>query len=656
MPIRSNIQDNKTAFSSDILKLQSQNLENKIKIPVYQRKYTWKKTKVEQLFNDFKEHLDYVESTDSRDKVSYYLGNIVLVETTSNDKKVFEVLDGQQRLTSLYILICAIRYSFKKIYENALNNLETNDQVQQLKSYYNDIIEDLNDHILNYDNEPFLEIYFKDDRIHFSHILNNINFDENKPRNILKSHPIYTAMLTFIECIEDFLDERTKVITSGDLKDIDNQKFKELKEFMLYVTGKYSELTYTLLRSGEMEYTVFETLNDRGENLTCYDLTRNIMFGIADGWEDIHKKTQKIFDDDTDNEIDSINENCRNKQNKFVATNARKLILDSWNMFNRGKINEGNYMREFQSFIKTKNFGDTGRGGFYRKSKEQKELFLDHLKLLHDCSFSIAELINPKPGMFNNYGGSSNNSEKKELIERLSNFSHTGFKQYYSLYFALKHKKVSISILIKYIDLVEKIYINLIFTYSLSPSKIENIMSEMATEIYEHDSSNYENIYKNHYDKFKDWEGLDKEKFETLFADKNTSSGPVNYIFRRMNSQLDSGQVFRIDTGIEIEHVLPEKPELWIKGKKITKEEHKEYLNKIGNKTLLTPEKNKIVKNDPYSRKISFYNKQNFIFTNETNNRFDKKLSVNYYKDWNKDSIIKRSNAIAKHAKNIWGF
>lgn len=59
-------------------------------VPIYQRNYAWNETQIEQLIED-------IESS-NRD---YFLGNLIVNQTDNN---VYEVIDGQQRLTTLYLL------------------------------------------------------------------------------------------------------------------------------------------------------------------------------------------------------------------------------------------------------------------------------------------------------------------------------------------------------------------------------------------------------------------------------------------------------------------------------------------------------------------------------------------------------------------------
>jgi len=64
-------------------------------IPEYQRPYTWGSKNIDKMINDFKEHLKYNKNQ------QYYMGAILL--HNENDKK-FNIIDGQQRITTLLLL------------------------------------------------------------------------------------------------------------------------------------------------------------------------------------------------------------------------------------------------------------------------------------------------------------------------------------------------------------------------------------------------------------------------------------------------------------------------------------------------------------------------------------------------------------------------
>src|SRR5437667_10772583 len=78
-------------------------------IPLYQRAYAWTTEESEELFQDLIRAMDgYEESID--DAPPYFLGSIVLIKGDAPDA---QVVDGQQRLTTLTMLLAALRSLLK---------------------------------------------------------------------------------------------------------------------------------------------------------------------------------------------------------------------------------------------------------------------------------------------------------------------------------------------------------------------------------------------------------------------------------------------------------------------------------------------------------------------------------------------------------------
>ena len=67
-------------------------------IPKYQRSYAWETQNIRELYEDIKEAID--------SKANHYLGTVVLAKT--DRKQVFNIVDGQQRITTLVMFISAI--------------------------------------------------------------------------------------------------------------------------------------------------------------------------------------------------------------------------------------------------------------------------------------------------------------------------------------------------------------------------------------------------------------------------------------------------------------------------------------------------------------------------------------------------------------------
>ena len=107
-------------MSGEITYLKVEDIFNsgngKYKIPIYQRNYAWKEPQIRQLIRDI---YDYVEIGDKR---KYYIGTLVV--RPDKEKNTFEVIDGQQRLTTLSMLVAYLKKAPNNTQESEKTKLE----------------------------------------------------------------------------------------------------------------------------------------------------------------------------------------------------------------------------------------------------------------------------------------------------------------------------------------------------------------------------------------------------------------------------------------------------------------------------------------------------------------------------------------------------
>lgn len=73
-------------------------------VPDYQREYVWKEKEVQRLLEDIDEQLD---ASNNRE---YFIGMVLVAP--SQQKNHYEVIDGQQRLTTFFLMLCALKHLF----------------------------------------------------------------------------------------------------------------------------------------------------------------------------------------------------------------------------------------------------------------------------------------------------------------------------------------------------------------------------------------------------------------------------------------------------------------------------------------------------------------------------------------------------------------
>ena len=79
-------------------------------IPIYQRNYEWGEPQITQLIQDI---VDYIlKSKVSENKPKYYIGSLIAYERKLEGSVIYETIDGQQRLTTLTILLNVIKNEY----------------------------------------------------------------------------------------------------------------------------------------------------------------------------------------------------------------------------------------------------------------------------------------------------------------------------------------------------------------------------------------------------------------------------------------------------------------------------------------------------------------------------------------------------------------
>ena len=138
-------------------------------VPSYQRGYKWTKKEVIDLLNDINEFKPRVIDN-SDEKTWYCLQPIVIKEINPSSKK-FEVIDGQQRLTTIYLILHYLNQDFVENRREKLFELEYQTRMETSK-----FLEDLNEEIINETNSDFFHIsqayktiakWFEERRINF---------------------------------------------------------------------------------------------------------------------------------------------------------------------------------------------------------------------------------------------------------------------------------------------------------------------------------------------------------------------------------------------------------------------------------------------------------------------------------------------------------
>lgn len=215
-------------------------------IPKFQRDYSWDSEQWDDLWADIETMLN--EGTD------HYMGYLVL--QTSNTKSTI-IIDGQQRFTTITLIILSAIKSIQKL---ANKGLEVDDNKKRIETLMSTYIGNIDPISLEYDNILILNrnnnAYYKDYIVKLGDLkLRNTSYTEK----LMK------------KCFEWF---EQKI----------NGKYSTGREYAQFIETIVENLYFTIIKvNDEMNaFRVFETLNARGVQLSSADLLKNYLFSLVD--------------------------------------------------------------------------------------------------------------------------------------------------------------------------------------------------------------------------------------------------------------------------------------------------------------------------------------------------------------------------------------
>ncbi|CAN1211568.1 hypothetical protein TUMEXPCC7403_15300 [Tumidithrix helvetica PCC 7403] len=219
-------------------------------VPNFQRPYSWGVEEVGEMLSDVYDS-DWLESNNQNS--SYFLGSIVLSQGEESDL----VLDGQQRLTTICLLLAILKTllqqeGLEQHHVQAIDSLLTAGKILQPR-------------------KPKIKLQDIDSAIYFSLITNPLKSVSEGNGSLLSK--AVSEILEKINKYSNDLIERRKISKKDALGEM-------LKRILYNV-----ELVQIKAPSESAAFKLFETLNDRGLALNAADLIKNKLFAQCDEQE-----------------------------------------------------------------------------------------------------------------------------------------------------------------------------------------------------------------------------------------------------------------------------------------------------------------------------------------------------------------------------------
>jgi len=229
---------------------------NLIKVPDYQRNYVWKTGgEIEEFWQDLEEQFKDLKKDNN--KSGLFLGNIILCNP--DESNTFQIVDGQQRITTIFILLIAFRSWLIKLKDrrdqgkqNISNVIDTINQCLIFKNKWDGSVSGY-----RFTAASSISLVFN----HISHQ----DWDGDFPSKIKEK--AVKRQSNKIKPIYDFFSKKI-----GDLLSNEND-YAILNRTILDLT--FIKITLTDFQEA---YLFFERTNSRGKNLEVADLLKAHLF------------------------------------------------------------------------------------------------------------------------------------------------------------------------------------------------------------------------------------------------------------------------------------------------------------------------------------------------------------------------------------------
>jgi hypothetical protein len=534
-------------------------------VPIFQRSYSWGKDEVTEYWNDLSAAFQ-----DSGGE--YFLGTIVL---TYKDETTSTVIDGQQRLATTAILLAAIRDELLARGDSGRATAVQNAYLSQSDVVSGAIVPKLT---LNSEDSNFFE-----NRI----IQNNATPGPSKP-----SHELIIAAYGFF---------RLQLKKVAD--DAGTAWAQRLGQWTVFLLTK-ARAAVMEVSSDADAFLIFETLNDRGADLTIADLLKNYVFGRAGAAK-----------------LDAVRDGWMQVLGALEITAENKLFTT--------------FLRHYWSSL----HGAVRERELYKSIKERVATATqvsDFIANLHDAAVIYAAILN------------SNNDYWDELGTTvrgyLDNLLRLELEQNRPLllaalaYFTTDEKKKLLKALVSWSvrglvvggiggGTAEKAYCSAAVKIRTGAIKTTGeVLAEISSIVPSDDD------------------------FRSAFA---IARVPKANIARYFLCALEEGKKGTAEPEfvpnsneeqVNLEHVLPKRASAADWGASFNGDERKEYLHRLGNLALLQKGPNGKIGNKPFSVK-----KPQLALS-----AFELTKSIGAEANWTKETIAKRQAALADLAVKVW--
>ena len=585
-------------------------------IPLYQRQYAWSVSpQLELLWEDIERAVVRLEA-DRQAATPHFMGAIVIAQIKTFGKQVqaFEVIDGQQRLTTFQLLLAAFRdvaNAHGSVYGQEVNKLLFNDGVMETP-----------------DVERFKLWPTLTDRRSFVHLIDpaadlaTIGAAPDDVDGVVR--PAVAAHAWFKARIEEH------VIVNGEFDAFRLEKlFEALQAGLAAVSIE--------LEGGDDPQTIFETLNSRGVDLSAGDLMRNFIFQRAKGLGQEHGSlnVDKLYAEHW-LPLDRWFWRAEDTRGRQTKPRLDWLLVDHLSMKRAEVVSVEHLFESYRRWI-------LNEAPF--PSVEQELVSISNSAAV--CRRIAEQRPDDVLGRFGRFAKAFDVSTAMPLVLYLATDGDVGDD------LASAVAMIEAFILRRDVcGLTTKNY-NRLLVDVLDKIRRSPLPPLQALEVH----LSLGDVDTNRWPADEEWKSawLGRDQY------KNARQARLRYLFEAIEKTKRTAlsEEIEIKSELTIEHIMPHTwrthwpvpgfdhvQEGEIDVDQLAREvEREQIINKLGNLTLLTHSLNTTVSNGPFSVKMPAVRAHASLALNRELNAFD---------HWDEDTILQRGNALFDLARKVW--
>lgn len=552
-------------------------------VPLFQRPYSWKKENWEILWDDLMRiYKDEIVG-------SYFLGSLVTQSLPGSADGIcpFLVIDGQQRLTTLTIILASLRGYLKKSKHSEDKQLAD----ELYECYLVNKFQKEEDHYKLLPTQDDREVYQKIIQGELSRDFKN----QAKDKNIYKAFDFFNKLL------------KKAPFDSKEEQSVNFRKFKNIILERLVVVNITSE-------DKDNPYLIFESLNNKGQELTQADLVRNYLFMKLPTEKQSSVYEKKWLP------VESTFKINNQKEEKYS-----ELITDFFWFYLR---KDGKSIAKKEVYQTIKREIDS----LDRNIEDEINTIIEFAKYYQNIIFDGLE-------------------EEETLKKYFSHFKKLDFSTCHifllNIYNDYDKKVISLEDFEKILSYLESYFVRRWFA-GIPPHSLGKVFDNLYNEIKE---NNPGNLVKGLHTVLTKYTGNKAFPQDYAFRKgiiekaiyKKSDVARVKFILERLEKSLNIKEEVNTEN-LTVEHIMPQT--LTSEWKTILGSNHnnikKKWLHTLSNLTLTGY--NSELSNKRFDTKKKIYQESNLSL-----NKYFQKINI-----WNEDSIAKRAEQLADIAIKIW--